>query len=92
MPFVKGQSGNPGGKRKLSKAQRLAQRMRRDLQPAVIEALKKEMLEAAESKDRIAASKALLIDLPTEVNANVTANPLSGTSSAVILGALKEAE
>lgn len=64
--FKPGEVTNPRGRPKLTDAQRLAREMRQQAQPEVIETLV-ELLKGGEPKDRIAAAKALLIDLPVQV-------------------------
>jgi len=77
--WVKGmRSPNPTGRTKMSDAQRMAREMREAAQPAIARMLIKMALdEAADPSHRLIAAKAVLEDLPKEVqiDANVNQGP-----------------
>jgi len=64
-PF--GPGNTPRGRPPLTDAQRLARTMRAQCQPELVESLLEIVRTSADAKDRIAAAKALLEELPTEV-------------------------
>lgn len=76
-PFPTGTSGNPIGRPPLTDAQKKAREMRAQCQPQLV----KELLaiatdKDADTKDRVACLKALLEDLPAQVEVNdVTDRP-----------------
>lgn len=67
--WVKGmRSPNPTGRTKMSDAQRMAREMREAAQPAIARMLIKMALdEAADPSHRLIAAKAILEDLPSQV-------------------------
>lgn len=69
--FGPGNRANPSGRPPLTPEQRKARDLRASMQPQVVKELLRIGLEAEEDKDRIAALKALLEELPLEV-ADVT--------------------
>lgn len=64
VPWIKGQSGNPGGRPRASEAVRLARERREEIQPEVVEALLVIARTAKDTRDRLAALKALQLDHP----------------------------
>ncbi len=75
-PFTRGSSGNPGGRPPLTDAQRAARDLRVSIQPEVVKVLYGIATDpSADVKDRIAAAKALLEDLPIEIAKSVEAEP-----------------
>ena len=74
--FVKGEVTNPRGRPPLTDAQRLARTLRAQCQPELVEALLQIVRTADDTKDRIAAAKALLEELPTEVSVTSPDGPL----------------
>lgn len=95
MTFRKGESGNPGGRTPLSPAQRKARELRASSQPDVVrELLKLAKDDALEPRDRIACLKALLEELPKQLEVDDVTPPEKKQASrqdliALGLGALE---
>lgn len=62
--FKPGVSGNPVGRPPLTEAQRLARSMRAQAQPELVRVLLDIAIKAVDPKDRIAAAKALIEEVP----------------------------